>query len=99
MSGASLVAQTVKRLSACKAGDPGSIPGLGRSLGEGNGKPTPVFLTGKSYGERSLVGCSPWGHKELDTAERLYKANWQGSGASEAVFLTLGSSLVHPDTL
>ena len=85
--------------SACNAGDTGSVPGLGRSPGEGNGKPTPVFLTGKSYGERSLVGCSPWGHKELDTAERLYKANWQGSGASEAVFLTLGSSLVHPDTL
>ena len=25
--------------SACSAGDPGSIPGLGRSLGEGNGYP------------------------------------------------------------
>ena len=25
--------------SACNAGDPGSIPGLGRSLGEGNGYP------------------------------------------------------------
>ena len=25
--------------SACKVGDPGSIPGLGRSLGEGNGNP------------------------------------------------------------
>ena len=34
----SLVAQTVKA-SACKAGDPGSIPGLGRSSGEGNGNP------------------------------------------------------------
>ena len=34
----SLVAQTVK-VSACKAGDPGSIPGLGRSSGEGNGNP------------------------------------------------------------
>ena len=32
----SLVAQTVK-VSAYKAGDVGSIPGLGRSLGEGNG--------------------------------------------------------------
>ena len=30
--------------SACNAGDPGSIPGLGRSLREGNGKPTYVFL-------------------------------------------------------
>ena len=55
--------------SACNAGDMGSVPGLGRSPGEGNGKLTPVFLTRKSYGERSLVGCSPWGRKELDMAE------------------------------
>ena len=36
--GASLVAQMVKHLPA-NAGDPGSIPGLGRSPGEGNGNP------------------------------------------------------------
>ena len=36
--GASLVAQTVKT-SVCNAGDLGSIPGLGRSPGEGNGSP------------------------------------------------------------
>ena len=28
--------------------------------------PTPVLLTGKSHGWRSLVGCSPWGHEESD---------------------------------
>ena len=33
--------------------------------------PTPVLLPGKSHGRRSLVGCSPWGHEELDTTERL----------------------------
>ena len=33
--------------------------------------PTPVLLPGKSYGQRSLVGCSPWGCEELDTTERL----------------------------
>ena len=33
--------------------------------------PTPVLLPGKSHGRRSLVGCSPWGHKELDTTEQL----------------------------
>ena len=37
-SRASLVAQTVNNLP-CSAGDPGSIPGLGRSAGEGNGNP------------------------------------------------------------
>ena len=28
---------------------------------------TPVFLPGKSHGQRSLAGCSPWSHKESDT--------------------------------
>ena len=32
-------------------------------------QPTPVFLPGKFHGYRSLVGYSPWGHKELDTTE------------------------------
>ena len=32
---------------------------------------TPVLLPGKSHGWRSLVGCSPWGHEESDTTERL----------------------------
>ena len=53
------------------AGDPGSIPGLGRFSGERNGLPTPVFLPGKFHGQRSLVGYSPWGCKESDTTERL----------------------------
>ena len=34
-------------------------------------QPTPVFLLGESPGQRSLAGYSPWGHKELDTTERL----------------------------
>ena len=34
--------------------------------------PTPVLLPGKSHGRRSLVGCSPWGHWESDTTERLH---------------------------
>ena len=34
--------------------------------------PTPVPLPGKSHGWRSLVGYSPWGHKESDTTERLH---------------------------
>ena len=32
---------------------------------------TPVFLPGESHGQRSLVGYSPWGRKELDTTEWL----------------------------
>ena len=34
-------------------------------------QPTPVFSPGKSHEQRSLEGYSPWGRKELDTAERL----------------------------
>ena len=34
--------------------------------------PTPVLLPGKSHGQRSLVGCSPWGHQESNTTERLH---------------------------
>ena len=35
-------------------------------------QPTPVLLPGKSHGRMSLVSCSPWGHKELDTTEWLH---------------------------
>ena len=55
----------------CNAVDPGSISGSGRSSGEGNGNPSPVFLPWKFHGQRSLVGYSPWGCKELDTTELL----------------------------
>ena len=34
--------------------------------------PTPVLLPAKSHGRGSLLGCSPWGHYELDTIERLH---------------------------
>ena len=34
-------------------------------------QPSPVFLPGESQGW-SLAGYSPWGHKELDTTERLH---------------------------
>ena len=33
--------------------------------------PTPELLPGKSYGWRSLVGCSPWGREESDTTKQL----------------------------
>ena len=32
-------------------------------------QPTSVFLSGKFHRQRTLVGCSPWGHKESDTNE------------------------------
>ena len=53
-------------VNAGDARDAGSIPGLGRSFGGGNGNPLQSSCLGKSLGQRSLAGYSPWGHKELD---------------------------------
>ena len=55
---AAVVAQKVLYLHS---GDPGSVPGLGSSPGEGNDYPV--------YGQRNLAGNSPPGRKELDTTE------------------------------
>ena len=48
------------KVSACSAGDPGSVPVLGRSPWRSKWQPIPVFLPGESHGQRSLVGYSPW---------------------------------------
>ena len=47
------------------------VQSLGREdrLEEGTRQPTPVFLPGKSHGQRSLAGYSLWGHTELDMTE------------------------------
>jgi len=42
---------------------------------KGKWQPTPVFLPGKSHGQRSLAGYSPWGHKESDTTLWLSNNN------------------------
>ena len=55
--------------SACNAGDLGLIPGLGRSPGGGHGSPLQYSCLGNPRGQRSLEGCSPWGHDESDMAE------------------------------
>ena len=48
--------------------DVGSTPGLGRSPKGGHGYPL-QYLPGESQGQRSPVGYSPWGRKELDMTE------------------------------
>jgi len=60
--GASLVAQTIKNPPAMwKA----RVPSLDQEDSLEKGMAThPVFLPGEFYGQRSLAGCSPWGHKE-----------------------------------
>ena len=44
-------------------------PWVGKIPWKRKWQPPPVFLPGKSNGWRSLVGYSPWGCKELDTAK------------------------------
>ena len=51
------------------AGEVGLTPGLGRFPRRRKWQPTPVFLPGKSQGQRTLVGYSPRGHRESDTTE------------------------------
>ena len=62
------------RESACSAGDLGSVSGLGRSPGGGHGNPLQYSHLEHPHGQRSLVGHSAWGHKELDTTEGLSTA-------------------------
>ena len=49
----------------------GSIPGLGRPLGEGHGNPLQYACLENPHGQRRIAGYSPWGCKELDMAVQL----------------------------
>ena len=55
--------------SDCKVGDRGSIPRVGKSPGGGHGDLLQYSCLEYPHGQRSLVGYSPLGHKELGTTE------------------------------
>ena len=59
---------------AFNAEDLGLIPDLGRSPGGRQGKPLQYCCLENPHGQRSLVGYSPWDHKEVDTTEQLCTA-------------------------
>ena len=63
------------KVSACNTGDPGSIPGLGRSHGGGHGNPFQYPCLENPHGQRSLAGYSPWGRKGSDMTEQLSTRN------------------------
>ena len=65
--GTSLVVQMVKNMPAMQ--ETLFDPWIEKISWRREGQPTPVFLAGKSHGQRNLVGCSPWGLKESDTSE------------------------------
>ena len=97
---ASQVALVVKNPPAKAGGvrDTGSILGQGRFPWRRAWQSTPVFLSGKSYGQRSLADCSLQGPTESDRTEATQHAlTWkvyQGSISVESVHLTdLGSRM------
>ena len=100
---ASQVVLLVKDLPA-NAGDvrdAALISGLGRSPQRRAWQPTPVFLPGESYGQRSLAGHNPWGRKELDTTEETLAHTvlaGRTPGSSEALPLVLSSVLLEAQT-
>ena len=47
-------------------------PWVGKIPWKREWQPTPVFLPGKSHGQRSLVSYTPWDHEQLDTTEWLH---------------------------
>ena len=51
--------------SACQCRRHEFDPGVRKIPRRRKGQPTPVSLPGKSHGQRSLVGYSPWGHKTV----------------------------------
>ena len=62
------------KASACNAGDPSSVPGLGRSPGGGHGNPLQHSCLENPM-DKGLVSYSPWGHKESDTTEDTFTLN------------------------
>ena len=78
----SLVAQRVKHLSTMRET---WVRSLGRKIPwRRKWQSTPVLLPGKSHGQRSQVGYSPWGRKESDTTEQLHY-HYSFIGASQMV--------------
>ena len=57
------------RESACQCRRPGFDLWAGKIPWRRKWQPTPVFLPGEFNGQRSLVGYSPWGHRESDTTK------------------------------
>ena len=57
--------------SACQCWKRRFNPWVGKIPWKGKWQPTPVFLPGQFHGQKSLAGYSSWGHRDVDTTQRL----------------------------
>ena len=78
--------------SACTAVEPGSIPGSGRSPGEGNGNPLQYSCLENPMDGGAWWATSPLGHKESDTTEQLNHHHHLDCGGRRRVEVQDGSS-------
>jgi len=69
--------------SACNVGDLGLIHGLGKSPEGEHSNPLQYSCLENPHGQRSLVGCSLWGHKESDTTEWAQHRGTWSSGMTD----------------
>ena len=68
---------SVEKNLPASTGDTGLISGLEKSPGAGNGNPLQYSCLGRSHGQRSLAGYSPWGHKESGATEDMNTIDWK----------------------
>ena len=82
------------KTSAYNVGDPGLIPGCGRSPGEENGNPLQHSCLENPQGQRNLMGYSPWGHKESDMTDqlKLSQVGWHQPSPADSALLCLEMS-------
>ena len=88
LSVASQVALVVKNLPA-NAGDVRDVGLIGKVPWRRKWQLTPVFLLGKSHGQRSLVGHSLWDHKEVDRLSGWLYVCFTESGAKPSLYFCL----------
>ena len=82
MAGTGLPRGPSSKESACQRKRCKFNPWVGKIPWRRKWQPTPILLPGESHGRRSLAGCSPWGHTESDTTERLSTHTHQGLNLS-----------------
>ena len=79
----------IKNPSA-NAGNTSSIPGPGKIPLKRKWQPAPIFLPGKSHGQRSLVGYSPWGSERIGHNSATFILTFQGVPLVTQLCLTVG---------